>query len=472
MAAIADGRYIEHGLSVQFVGCLCNILYSIKRLGDLSHIFTVSEPRMSHRVTGVLLLAVVLLMGCQNSSEIAHISADTDQAAAVETSYHNEYGIPTDSVWAFTGEISYGETLADILYEFDVSSQKIAELREASEGVFNVRRLRAGHSYRIYRARGAEQEVQYVVYEPNATSYVVFELTEPVSVTIENRSVETVGRAVAGVIGNSLYQTLQDAGAPPILALEMSEVYAWQIDFYGIQQGDRFKVIYEQELVDGHPVGIGNVLGAYFEHRDEAFYAIRFQQGEDTDYFDIDGRSLRKAFLKAPLEYSRISSGFSRRRFHPVQNRYKPHLGTDYAAPRGTPIRSTGDGTVIAASYSSGNGRYVKVRHNGTYTTGYLHMSKIAEGVRDGTRVDQGEVIGYVGATGLATGPHLHYSFWKNGQAIDPLEVEMPPSEPVNDEYANQFEQKKMAVTEALAQITYPENRRLRASFAALLGEN
>jgi murein DD-endopeptidase MepM/ murein hydrolase activator NlpD len=297
---------------------------------------------MIHRITGVLLLLVaVFLGGCQNSSEIAHIAALTEQDASKESPYHNKYGIPTDSLWAFAGEISYGETLADILYEHDVSSRKIAELRDASEDVFDVRRLRTGHSYRIYRERGAEEQVRYFVYEPDATSYVVFNLMDPVSVTVEQRSVETIERAVAGVITTSLYETLQDAGASPMLALEMSNVYAWQIDFYRIQRGDRFKVIYEQRLVDGQPVRIGQILGAYFEHRGEDFYAVRFQQEEDTDYFDIEGRSLRKAFLKAPLEYSRISSGFSRRRFHPVKNEYRPHLGMDYAAPRGTPTRST-----------------------------------------------------------------------------------------------------------------------------------
>ena len=427
---------------------------------------------MSYRISGILLLAASLVFGCQNSSEIAHISATTEAALQNQSSYYNDYGIPTDSVWAYAGEISYGETLADILYEFEVSSQKIAALRNASEDVFDVRRLRAGHSYRVYREPGADQQVRYFVYEPNATSYVVFDLTAPVSVSVGQRKIETVERAVAGIITRSLYETLEDAGAPTALALEMSDVYAWQIDFYGIQRGDRYKVIYEQRLVDNEPVGTGNILGAYFEHRGEDFYAIRFQQGADFDYFDTDGRSLRKAFLKAPLEYSRISSGFSRRRFHPVQKRYKPHLGTDYAAPRGTPIRTTGDGTVIAASYSSGNGRYVKVRHNSTYTTGYLHMSDIADGIHPGERVNQGEVIGYVGATGLATGPHLHYSFWKNDQAIDPMEVEMPPSEPVKERYRGHFDRKKAAVVDALEQISYPENRRLRPTFAALLKDN
>ncbi len=427
---------------------------------------------MSYRLTGVLLLAISFLVSCQNSSEIAHVSATTETSREVQSSYQNEYGIPTDSVWAFDGTISYGETLADILYDFDVSSQEIAALRTASEGTFDVRRLRAGHSYRVYREPRADRDVRYFVYEPNATSYVIFDLTEPMTVTVEQRKIETVERAVGGIITRSLYETLADTGAPTALALEMSDVYAWQIDFYGIQRGDRFKVIYEQRLVDNEPVGIGNILGAYFEHRGEDFYAVRFQQDDDTDYFDTEGRSLRKAFLKAPLEYSRISSGFSRRRFHPVQNRYKPHLGTDYAAPRGTPIRTTGDGTVVAASYSRGNGRYVKIRHNGTYTTGYLHMSNIADGIHSGERVRQGEVIGYVGATGLATGPHLHYSFWKNGQAIDPMEVEMPPSEPVKEQYRDRFDQKKAAVVDALEQISYPDNRRLRPTFAALLNAN
>lgn len=423
---------------------------------------------MLNKLLTFIVLAVTVLAGCQNSSEVANVEGTVERSLRGQHLYHNEYGIATDSLWALAGEIEYGETLAQILDRFDVSAKTIAELREAADGVFDVRHLRTGHNYRIYRGSGEDGTARYFVYEPNATEYVIFDITDPVSVSVGQRSVDTTRRAVAGVINTSLYETLQDADAPIALALEMSDVYAWQIDFYGIQRGDRFKVIYEQRQVDGQPVGIGNILGAYFQHRNEDFYAIRFQQGENTDYFDEAGRSLRKAFLKAPLKYSRISSRFSRRRLHPVQNRYKAHLGTDYAAPRGTPIRTTGDGTVVAASYSRGNGRYVKVRHNGTYTTGYLHMSRIADGIRSGVRVKQGEVIGYVGATGLATGPHLHYSFWKNGRAIDPLKVEMPPSEPVQESHQEEFAQRRRSVIDALEQISYPENRRLSGTLASL----
>lgn len=413
-----------------------------------------------------LFLLLVASVGCQSTSDIEHVQAVTEDVTTVHASYVNKYGITTDSLWAYGGTIEYGETLSDILGQFDVGGQRIASLREAASGVFDLRRLRAGHSYRVYQTQSKQANVRYFVYELDRISYVVFDLTDSIDVTVKQRPVKTVNRAVAGVINSSLYNSLQDAGASIELALKMAEVYAWQVDFYGIQQGDRFKVIYEQEQVDGEPVGVGKILGAYFQHHGADYYAIRFNQDKQPDYFDHEGHSLRKAFLKTPLKFSRISSRFSRRRLHPVQNRYKAHLGTDYAAPRGTPIYASGDGTVTAASYSRYNGRYVKIRHNSTYTSGYLHMSRIADGMRPGKHVKQGQVIGYVGSTGLATGPHLHYSFWKNGKAIDHLKIEMPPSEPVKDEYQKAFDKRKKTMLQALGKISYPENRQLTGALA------
>lgn len=327
--------------------------------------------------------------------------------------------------------IKRNQTLSDILGAYNVSPQRINRLAEEARPVFDVRHLRAGKPLRIYQD-DARQSAQLIVYQPNAEQYIVFDLRDSVRVYEGRHPVTVTPKRVTGVITSSPYHTLEDQGANPALAIELSKVFAWQIDFYRIQRNDRFEVIYEEREVDGQPVGLGKIIAARFLHADKAFYAFHFGGEEDGGYYDEQGNMLRRAFLKAPLEYSRISSRYSRRRFHPVLKRYRPHLGTDYAAARGTPIRATADGTVTAAAYSKGNGRYVKIRHNETYTTGYLHMSKFAKGIRAGTRVRQGDVIGYVGSTGLATGPHLCYRFWMNGKQVNPLTLDLPTAQPID----------------------------------------
>jgi murein DD-endopeptidase MepM/ murein hydrolase activator NlpD len=235
--------------------------------------------------------------------------------------------------------------------------------------------------------------------------------------------------------------------------LKLSEIYAWAVDFYRIQKGDMFKVIYEEKLVEDEVIGMGRVIAAYFQHYGDDYYAVYFEQGNAADYFDENAKSLRRAFLKAPLKYSRISSRFSMKRFHPVQKRYKPHLGTDYAAPRGTPIMATGDGKVVKSGYTKGNGNYVKIRHNSVYSTQYLHMQKIKSGIKRGVRVRQGEVIGYVGSTGLATGPHVCYRFWKNGSQVDALKIKVPPSLPVDKKYIEAYDSLKVKMVAELDSI-------------------
>ncbi len=234
-----------------------------------------------------------------------------------------------------------------------------------------------------------------------------------------------------------LSKTLQDANISPVLAIELSNVYAWAIDFYRIQKNDWFKVVYEEKSVEGKSIGIGRIISAQFNHGGKDFYAHLFNQDGIPDYFDEKANSLRKAFLKSPLKFGRLTSGFTMKRFHPVQKINKAHLGTDYAAPSGTPILSTGNGTVIESAYGVFNGNYVKIKHNSTYTTQYLHMSK--RGVKKGESVKQGDVIGYVGSTGLATGPHVCYRFWKNGKQTNHLAEEFPTSDPIKPNYKDSF---------------------------------
>ncbi len=344
---------------------------------------------------------------------------------------HDMYGIERAGYEIVEGRIRRNETFSDLLQPFDVPYPKIVALARKARPVFDVRDLRAGKPYRVYLRDDARRTPAYLVYEQDAVQYVVFSLNDTMQVTARERPVTVTEREAGGVITGSLYNTLVDQGADPALAIEMSEVFAWQIDFYRIQKGDAFSVIYEERSVGGTPIGIGRIRAARFFHSGRDYYAFYYEQDGEANYFDEAGNSLRKAFLIAPVKYARISSRYSGRRFHPVQKRYKAHLGTDYAAPTGTPIRATGDGVVIEARYRQYNGNYVKIRHNGTYATGYLHMSKIAKGIRPGVHVRQGDVIGYVGSTGLANGPHVCYRFWKNGQQVNHLRETYPSAVPV-----------------------------------------
>jgi murein DD-endopeptidase MepM/ murein hydrolase activator NlpD len=310
-----------------------------------------------------------------------------------------------------------------------------------------------------------------VIYEIDPTSFVIFSFSDIVSVEVRKRDIQTRMRHVEGVIQGSLYETLRKQGASPALAVTLSEVYAWQIDFYRIQRGDAFKVFFEEETMDGKSIGVGRIQSAWFKHAGKEFVALYFEQDGKGDYYDAEGNSLRKAFLKAPLSYSRISSRFTNRRFHPVLKRNIPHHGTDYAAPTGTPIRAVGDAVVSKARYDNANGNHVRLKHNGTYETGYLHMSRIAPGIRAGARVTQGQIIGYVGSTGLATGPHLCYRFWVNGVPADPHKVEFPSSTPIASEYRaafNLYRSERIAELTRPAMLPHPGNRSLAITESAI----
>ncbi|MGB3179881.1 MAG: peptidoglycan DD-metalloendopeptidase family protein [Cyclobacteriaceae bacterium] len=367
------------------------------------------------------------------------------------------YGMIVDSMLVIEDIIKPNQNLSHILSEYNVSFNTIHNIAIKSKEVFDVRRLAANKKYTLICDNDSAKTAKAMVYEPSPLEYVVFDLQDSIRIYKEQREVVIEEKSISGVIESSMYQTLMTAGASPALVSKLADVFAWQIDFFRIQKGDRFKVIYEQKLVEGEPVGLGRVLGAEFDHYGNTFYAFYYDQGNGVDYFDEEGNSLRKAFLKAPLNYSRISSRYSPRRFHPVQKRWKAHLGTDYAAPTGTPIKSVGDGIVVASTYNNGNGNYVKVKHNSVYTTQYLHMSKRASGIRPGVKVKQGQIIGYVGSTGLATGPHLCFRFWKNGRQVDALRVELPPSEPINADHAEAYNGVKDSLMQKLESMIYPE---------------
>ena len=398
-------------------------------------------------------------------SEEAPIHFKPDTVQIVETKEPEVlYGIVVDSMLVIDDVIKPNQNLSEILSQYNVSYQVIHQLAQKSKDVFDVRRINANRKYTLICASDSLQTAQCFIYEPSPTEYVVFNLQDSIHIYMGEREVTVTERTITGEISTSLSDAMVGQGASPLLVNTLADIYSWEIDFFRLQRGDKFKMVYEEKTVGDEFVGYGRVLGAYFEHFGEPHYAIPFDQGEGTDFFDDEGKSLRKAFLRDPLEYTRISSRYSPKRYHPVLKQWRSHLGTDYAAPTGTPIRSVGDGIVEAAGYTSGNGNYVKIRHNGTYTTQYLHMSRFAKGIKSGTRVKQGQTIGYVGSTGLATGPHLCYRFWKNGVQVDALRVELPPSKPIHEEHEETYASVRDEVVNRLDNIEFPEKEFIASS--------
>ena len=372
------------------------------------------------------------------------------------------YGINVTGLNIVEGKVSKNQTLASILSPFNVPYQIIDEIAKKSKEVFDVRWIAANKKFTVLTPSNSSK-AQFFIYEPNPAEYVVFNL-DSVDIYKAEKPAELRKREIGGRIESSLYNAMVDKGVSPELIDEFADLYGWSVDFQSLQKGDIYKVIFEEKLVEGNVVSVSGIQLAYFEHKGEILHAIPFEQNGQISFFDQNGNSFKKAFLRDPLKYSRISSRYNLNRFHPVQKRYKAHLGTDYAAPTGTEIRSVGDGTVVEAKYSSANGNYVKVKHNGTYTTQYLHMSKIGKGIKAGTRVRQGQVIGYVGSTGLATGPHLCFRFWKNGKQEDWLKEKIPPSEPIAKQNLVAFNAKKEEALKLIAKINPDVDDRLVAS--------
>ncbi|MBS1547038.1 MAG: peptidoglycan DD-metalloendopeptidase family protein [Bacteroidetes bacterium] len=338
------------------------------------------------------------------------------------------YGIPLDGFELERAQVKPGSTFSDLLSPHGIGAATVDSLVRAAAPVFNVNQIRAGHPIAFIYTDDTARTPVFFVYESDPVDHVVFDL-RGLTARMEKRPVHTEEKSISVAVTGALWNDLVDAGATPALAAKLSQVFAWTVDFYRIQKGDRFTMVYRENSVDGQPYGEPELLGVRYEGTDTCEAFLFREDKENGGYYDAKGKSLRKAFLQAPLKYSRISSGFTMRRFHPVQKRWKAHLGTDYAAPYGTPILATGDGTVERAGYSAGNGNYVKLRHNNTYETQYLHMRKIL--VKQGQHVTQGQVIGEVGSTGLATGPHVCYRFWKNGTQVDPRREVLPSAEPL-----------------------------------------
>lgn len=335
------------------------------------------------------------------------------------------------------GRIGRGEFFSGLLMKLGVSAKDAHSLSQVCDSVFDVRKIRVGNAYRAY---SLSDTLGYIVYDIDKVNSIVFKCRPPFEAYVVGRPVSVESKYADVTIRHSLWDDMLDKGASPLLILSLSDIYAWTVDFFGLQKGDRFRVYYDQKVCEGDIIAVDTVRYAVFSRGEENICAIMFNQGDGGNiYWNEKGESMRKAFLKAPLSYSRVSSGFSYSRRHPVTRKVQPHTGVDYAAPSGTPVMSIGDGVVTSMKYEGAGGNVVRIKHNSVYKTAYLHLSRYASGLKPGKRVRQGDVIGYVGATGRCTGPHLDFRVWKNGTPVNPLKMESPPAEPVKKELMEDF---------------------------------
>ena len=397
----------------------------------LKNIFGCTNKNLLFRYSISIIIILTLIISCSKEEEIHEEEIIVPQP--------NIYGLFTDSLTQFDGVVKKNETLTDILLPHSVSYQQVSEISKIARDTWNVRKIQKGRKYIVFSSTDSIKSVKYFIYENDPINFVVVDLSDSINITKGQKDIVVKERRVAGEIKSSLYLALKEQKVSDLLALKLAEVYAWQIDFYKIYKGDKFKVLFEEEYVNDEFIGVGKIIAADFQQKGYDYYAFYFEQDGKEEFFDEEGKSLQKTFLKSPLKFSRVTSGYSRKRYHPVLHRFKAHLGTDYAAPTGTRIYAVGDGTITEARYKRNNGNYVKIRHNGTYSTQYLHMSKIAKGIRPGVKVKQKQVIGYVGSTGLATGPHVCFRFWKNGAQINHRKQKFPSSHPVSDENMVQY---------------------------------
>ncbi len=392
-------------------------------------------------------LTLSFSVGCSSDSGKAEQAVDEPAVAEVEEPC-NPLGFSPDTLSMVEGSVKSGQFFSTLLNSLGMGASEAYALTQASDSVFDARTLRVGNTYRAYYA---EEELRYLVYDRDRMHCVVFDCKSPYDVWEYEKPIMYRDRFAEVTINSSLWNDMRAADVSPLLILELSDIYAWTVDFFGLQKGDRFKVLYQEKLCDGDVVAVDTVRYAVFSHGGTDFPAIMFDQKDNGNiWWNEKGESMRKAFLKAPLQYSRISSGFSNARVHPVTRKVQPHHGVDYAAPTGTPVMSIGDGVVTSVKYEGAGGNVVRIKHNSVYSTAYLHLSKYANGLKAGQRVKQGEVIGYVGSTGRSTGPHLDFRVWKNGTAINPLTMDSPPAEPIKEENKAAFQ---AAITEYQSMI-------------------
>lgn len=378
-----------------------------------------------------LLFTFVLLLSCKDEKAETTRVIEEKPVPVI----NKKFGYVLDNYKVVEDTVHNGDSFGEILYKNHIEYPEVYKIVESVKDSFDVRKILTGKPYTILAKKDTTEKAQVFIYEPGKTEYVIVDFTDSVFVKTIKKKIKTITRVAEGKITSSLSEAMDEQGLDYALVNEMSDIYAWTIDFFHLQKDDKFKVIFEENYVDDTLyVGLGKVKAAFFEHKKDTFYAFNYVTDSlknISDYYDENANSLRRQFLKAPIKFSRISSRYNLNRFIKYYGRVKAHRGTDFAAPVGTPIMSTANGTVIESRYKGGNGNYVKVKHNSVYSTQYLHMKKRA--VKVGDFVKQGDVIGWVGMTGYTSGPHVCYRFWKNGSEVDPFKEKLPSAEPIKD---------------------------------------
>ena len=346
----------------------------------------------------------------------------------------NDYTVKRDT-------IKSGDSFGQILENNNLFYPKIYNIVQATNKIFNIRKINVGRPYTILYSKDSLEIPELFIYQPNPIDYVVVSLSDSIWAERKQKEVELKSLEASGTIYSSLSETMESLKLSPLLTNELSEIYAWNIDFFRLEKGDNFKIMYTSKYVnDSVYIGLNRIHNAYFEHRGKPFYAVEFKTDSLRniyEYFDENGKNLRRAFLLSPVQFSRISSRFNLRRKIAYYGKIKPHYGTDFAAPVGTEIRATAAGRVVKSGYTRGNGYYVTIKHNATYSTQYLHMKQ--RGLKVGTYVSQGDRIGYVGMTGYTSGPHVCYRFWKNGKQVDPLKQKLPEAKPISNTLKEEY---------------------------------
>ncbi|CAM4127873.1 peptidoglycan DD-metalloendopeptidase family protein [Flavobacterium antarcticum] len=398
-----------------------------------------------------LLLLLILVVACNEKEEKKEVvPIKKPDPIIMEFGFKlNDYDVVRDT-------IDRGDTFGSILAQQNLGENKEHEITEKVRDSFNLRNIRVGKAYTMLRSKDSAKVLKAFIYKADISHYYVVDLNDSIRAYKKQLPITIKRRTIATEIDGSLSATLSNAGVQPSLAQNLADIYAYSVDFFKIQKGDRFAVTFNEKYIsDTIYAGVESLEASFFIHKGKKIYAFPFKQDPNArrfDYYDEEGKVLKNMFLKAPLKFGyRISSKFSKNRFHPVQKRFKAHKGTDYAAATGTPIVTTASGVVERTGYTAGNGNYVKVKHSATYSTQYLHMSKIL--VRNGQRVTQGETIGKVGSTGLATGPHVCYRFWKNGVQVDPLAQKLPNSIPMLAKFKPRFMQEMTPLKKELDSI-------------------
>lgn len=390
--------------------------------------------------TFILVALATILAGCGGTAPDKESQATEAAPIEVQKVVVIKYDLPIEDFAVTYDTIKPKQTIADMLYGLGFNANQIHKFTQCPDSIFNVRKIRPGQACALLCDKDSAATPRYFIYEESPKSYITFDLTDGYRAERKRKPVEWRESEVAGTVKSSLWFAMEENNASPLLAVEMSHIFGWSIDFFGIQQGDEFRVIYAQEFVENTPLNNYRILAASFKASGNLVYAIPFTQAGEELFYNSDGNSLEGAFLKAPLDYYRISSKFSNSRYHPVLKRRRAHHGVDYAAPKGTPVYAIGSGKVIKKAYqANGAGYYLKIRHNATYTTSYMHLSGYAKGLKEGDYVKQKQVIGYVGSTGLSTGPHLDFRVYENGKPINPLTIKSQPKMPINNENKEAF---------------------------------